>query len=133
MVAVSITLARLAPEWMQSDFWPAWGIFAASVAGTSLISVVPAMLVMLRRTSGAVGVLIMLVYAAAAAGITLVVTLTVNPNTARQLSSPRQLWELFGILVVFLSFAAGLSGAMLATRALGFRLTIGRRPHTPVE
>jgi hypothetical protein len=52
IVAVAFTCARVAPRHMPSNYWIVWLIFAASVAGTSLISIVPAMLLMLRRTNG---------------------------------------------------------------------------------
>ncbi len=125
LVAISVGLARLAPDRLESAFWLAWLIFAASVAGTSLVSVVPAMLLMLRPTGGRRGAAFMLAYALGAAGITVIITAAVNPNFRRQLSSSSQWWELVGGLLVFLAFAAGLSGAMLATRALGYRLTFG--------
>lgn len=125
IVAISVGLARLAPDRLESEFWLAWLIFAASIAGTSLVSIVPAMLLMLRGASGRRGAALMMVYALGAAGITAIVVAAINPFFRRQLSSPRQWWELVGTLLVFLAFAAGLSGAMLAMRALGYRLRFG--------
>jgi hypothetical protein len=121
IVAVSFTLARLAPSRMDGNFWIGWLVFGASVAGVSAISVIPAMLLMLRRSSASLG--IFQFYAAGAALITFLISSWLQPYQWSLLNGSRGRWELLGGYLVFFSFAAGLSGAMLAARALGFRLT----------
>jgi hypothetical protein len=130
IVALAFTLARLAPKRMDDSFWIGWLVFAASVAGTALISVVPAMLLMLRRQRFSTGTAIMFLYAVGAAAVTFVVSSLLQPYNWSQLYNARGLWTLFGGLLVFLAFAAGLSGAMLAARSLGYRLTFAseRKP-----
>jgi hypothetical protein len=126
VVAVAIAVAREAPKRMGDDFWIGWIIFAASVAGTSLLSVVPAMLFMLRRQSFRRGAVMMFIYTVGAAVVTLVVSAVFDASVRRQLSSLRTILQFSGGLLAFLSFAAGLSGAMLAARSLGYRLTFAR-------
>src|SRR5438132_790891 len=50
VVAASLMLARIAPQpdWINPLFWRTWAIVFACVAGVSLISVIPAMLLMFR-------------------------------------------------------------------------------------
>ena len=121
IVAVSLALARLA-EGMDrnSDGWVAWAILAPSLAGISLVSVLPVAVWMLRMKSPAIGLICIPIQTM----IAIVVTVTIIA-----MNEPRvRLEEVIIISIIVASFAAALTAAALAARAAGFRLAIGNAP-----
>jgi hypothetical protein len=123
IVAASLTLARLVPgtEADPSGYWFAMAMMFAAVAGLSLISVVPAMLLTfrIRRWELAWGAL--LVYA-------LIATTAVLQATAALFGTrgPFRSWELLGITLIFVSFAGLLGLGMKVARDLGYELITSR-------
>jgi hypothetical protein len=132
MVAVSLALARLAPHDSTQEFWLGWSIVGASVATVSLISVPPAMLLVLRWPRGLVGLLLMIVYTTVVCLIAVTVYWAIQSSIRVRLGGPSG-WELFGFYLTLQSFAVGLSTTMLATQAFGLRLFTNRDAQASVD
>ena len=118
IVAVSLALSRLA-EGMNhsSEGWLVWAILAPSVAGISLVSVLPVAVWLLRMWNPALGLICIPVQTT----IAILVTITIIA-----VSEPRiRLEEVFLIATIIVGFAAALTAAALAARVAGFRLQIG--------
>ena len=123
VTAVSITCARLAPQpdWDNSSYWPAWAIVFASIAGASLLSVIPAMLAMFRLRDRRLGLYLLLGYGFVAGMTTLAILIRVfgfpgGPGA----------WRAVAVVVVFVSLAGCLGLGMKAARDLGFELVLSR-------
>jgi hypothetical protein len=118
IVAVSLALARLA-EGMDdsSEGWLVWAILAPSVAGISLVSVLPVAVWLLRMQNPAIGLICIPVQTM----IAILVTITIIAINERI-----RLQEVVFIATIICGFAAALTAAALAARAAGLRLEIGR-------
>jgi hypothetical protein len=123
VVAVSLALARLAEGMNRSsDGWLVWAILIPSLAGISLVSVLPVAVWLLCLRNVAVGLIAIPIHTT----IAIVVTVVIMSMTERI-----NLREVFAIATVVASFAATLAAAALAARAAGFRLEVGRNAGTP--
>lgn len=120
IVAVSLALARLA-EGMNdnSEGWLVWAILTPSVAGISLVSVLPVAAGLLHSKNVAIGLICIPIQTMVA----FVVTVTIAA-----MSAPRSfnLRDVFFIASIIFGFAATLTASALAARAAGFRLAIGQ-------
>jgi hypothetical protein len=120
IVAVSLAAAKLAKGMDRgSDGWVVWAILASSVAGVSLIAVLPIGAWLLRPRRMLVGIVLTAVYAALAVAVTWTVMYVVDRGFTRV-----NWWDMLGIGVMIQSFAATLAAACLAARAAGFGLQI---------
>ncbi|HEX5104670.1 MAG TPA: hypothetical protein VFV87_12705 [Pirellulaceae bacterium] len=121
IVAVSLAAAKLA-EGMDRGLegWLVWAILAPSVAGISLIAVLPVAAWILRQRNLVMGMVLTAVYAAIAVAVTWVVMYVIERNF---------FWvnwrDMLGLAVTIFSFAATLAVAALAARVAGFRLATG--------
>jgi len=134
VVAASVTLARLAPqrEWLNPLFWDTWATVFACVAGASLVSVIPAMLLMFWRRDWRLGYGCLLSYSLFAGLLTIGVSAIIDP-VFRGFVWPGELWHIIGILIVFVGFAAFLGAGMKAARDLGYELVLGQPARSPSE
>jgi hypothetical protein len=126
IVAVSLALARLA-EGMDdsSEGWLIWAILAPSIAGISLVSVLPVAVWLLRMRNPALGLICIPVQTTIAILVTVTI-IAVNEPSIR-------LEEVFFIATTIVGFAAALTAAALAARVASFRLQIGPGVEQPVE
>lgn len=132
IVAVSLAAAKLTKGMDRgSDGWIAWAILASSVAGISLIAVLPISAWLLRQRRLLMGIVLTAIYAALAVAVTWIVMYVIDRNVFRV-----NWWDMVGIGVMIQSFAATLAAACLAARAAGLRLEISqtlRQKNEPVE
>lgn len=118
IVAVSLAAAKLAKGMNRgSEGWIVWAILASSVAGVSLIAVLPISAWFLRQRRLLMGIVLTAIYAALTVAVTWVVMYVVERNFFRV-----NWWDMLGIGVMIQSFAATLAAAALAARAMGYRL-----------
>jgi hypothetical protein len=134
VIAASLAIARLAPHNSTQEFWIGWSIVSASVATVSLIGIPPAMLFVFRWPGGLAGVLLMIAYSTIVALLALQIFWVINASIRVRLGGPNA-WELFGLFLILLSFALGLSTALLALRCLGHQLLVSRnsQPTLPAK
>lgn len=127
IAAVSIASARLAPQpqWDMSSYWPVWAIVFASVAGMSLVSIIPAMLLMFRWRDWRAAFFLLVLYGFVA-GVT---TIAIVSAIFGPPGGPSPQWQLIAIMVVFVSLAVFLGAVMMTARGLEFELVLGNRPH----
>ena len=118
IVAVSLALARLA-EGMDdnSEGWLVWAILAPSVAGISLVSVLPVAVWLLRMQNPVIGLICIPLQTMLAIFVTITI-IAMNERIRAQ--------EVFFIATIICGFAAALTAAALAARVAGFRLEIGQ-------
>jgi hypothetical protein len=123
VVAASLMLARIAPqrEWVNPMFWQTWAIVFGWVAGVSLISVIPAMLLTFRCGNWWLSYVGLIAYGLFAGVITIVGMAIYDSGFRTSLDR----WVVFGLLMVFATFAAFLGAGMKAARNLGYELVIG--------
>jgi len=121
VTAVSITCAQLGrpAQWVAPAYWPAWAIVVACVAAASLLGVLPAMLLILRWRHWRLGFCLLVLYGTVA-GVALISTLIAV------FGPPGQIWEVLGMVVIFISTAAFLGAGMIVARACGYSLVMGR-------
>jgi hypothetical protein len=119
IVAVSLASARLAEEMLRhsSEGWLLWAILVPSLAGISLVSVLPVAVWLLRMRDLSIGLVGIPIQTTIAILVTVIII---------AMSEPRiRLVEVLAIATIITSFAATLSLAALAARAAGFRLVTG--------
>jgi hypothetical protein len=127
IAAVCITLAQIAPQpaWVDAEFWPRWAIVFASVAGVSLVSVIPAMVVMFRFRNWLLGLLLLVAYGLVAGIVTVSIFIAFDPGMRRGLS-PSQIGVTIVVVFMFAAFAVFLGAGMKAMRDMGYSLALGR-------
>lgn len=126
LVAVSLAAARVAPSSAPNvQHWANWGIVLASCGGVSLIALLPVSAWFLRQRIMLIGIVLTAVYAALAVAVTWIVIYVVDRNFWRNW------WEMVGLGIMIVSFAAALALAALAARAAGYRLEFGRSAGSP--
>ena len=124
VVAVSLAAARLAEGMLHenSDGWLFWAIVGPSLAGISLVSVLPVAVWLLRLRDLSIGLICIPIQTMFAILVTVIIV---------AISEPRlRLEEVLIVATIIVSFAATLSLAALAARAAGFRLVTGRTAAT---
>jgi hypothetical protein len=121
ITAISITLARLArpAHWPIEDYWPGWSIVFTSFGGGSLLSIVPAMLLIFYVRSTWLGLGLFLVYSLAVSAVIVAIMQTFSPGHP---STP----ELIGIPTLFFSLGAFLGIGLKLMHACGCTLHVGR-------
>lgn len=125
IVAVSLALARLAEGMDDSpEGWLIWSILAPSVAGISLVSVLPVAVWLLRMQNPVIGLICIPVQTMIAICVTITI-IAMNERIRPQ--------EVFFVATIIVSFAAALTAAALAARVAGFRLQIGQGVEQPVR
>jgi hypothetical protein len=124
IVAFSITLARLAaqPHNVNDDYWGVWCIFFGISAIMSLVSVMPA-LPLILRCDWRVGLVALVLYAAGSSIAFLAIAEYFGTNPI----SPFNVWEAADFVAVFVSFAVFLSLGLKAVRDAGLRLVTRKK------
>jgi hypothetical protein len=121
LVGVALAGARAGAGVFNTDermYWIPLGITAASLAGVSLISTLPAVVATLRASRPAIGTAVIFLYAVVAAVISISI---ISYFTRQRLRT----WEVFTFVLVLTSFAAGLTIPLLIARRLSYRLLWG--------
>jgi hypothetical protein len=122
LAAVTMALVRLGKPWTmdESEYWAAWSIASAAIAGNSLICVLPIIYLTLgvrRPAWGAAGVLAMIV---AAASVGSWVSIRFDP------AGPSDAEKTLIVTTLAVSSASFLAGTLWLVRAYGYRLITGR-------
>lgn len=127
MVAVAITSARLAvkPTDVDGDYWAGCGIACSAAAGISLISVPPAMWLLLRWRNAWLGWVTLISYGAIATVITLIAIHYANLLIWER-PSGMPLWAAIGMTTVFVSCGTLLGAGLFSLRALGLSFATRR-------
>jgi hypothetical protein len=118
VAAVTVGLVRFVPAGASGpdlNFWIGWAVAVPSIAGISLIAVLPAMYLVLRQARPAAACLLLGGYAMVAAAATLMVITTVGRQRLDD-----ELLVLFP--VGFVTFAMVLFGMLWLVRSCGYRL-----------
>lgn len=117
VAALTVGAARFVPHDGFSDvaFWTGWAIAVPSIAGISLISVLPALYLVLRLQQIAIGCIALPVYALVAAVVTLIVIGVVS-----QRAPDDEAIVVFPVML--LTYAAMLLGLLGLMRWRGYRL-----------
>jgi hypothetical protein len=125
VAAISVGCARMAapPQWQTASFWLAWTIFFAAVAAISLLSVVPAMLLMFRSRDCRIGFCLLLLYGTVAGAITVTIILVLAGPPGGPGSAIR---AAICVTTTFASLAAFLGAGMKIARDCGYTLVMGR-------
>jgi hypothetical protein len=120
IVAVSLAAARLAEEMLRhsSEGWLMWAVLVPSLAGISLVSVLPVAVWLLRMRDLSIGLICVPIQTTIAILVTVIIIAMVEPRV--------RLEEVLIIATIIVSFAATLSLAALAARAAGFSLKTDR-------
>jgi len=105
----------------NEEFWLGWGIAVAVATGMSTIALLPAGGCLLGMRRLALGVSLMVAYAAAATAAVWIVALFLVSG------SRVTIWELTGLSIVVLSFTGMLVFAAITVRTWGYGLIYGRR------
>lgn len=121
VTSVSLAALRFMPPdfVIDADFWIGWAITVAVVAGLSLVSLLPALAILLRMSQTASAATAWFGYA----GLMLVATLAILSSFFGA-GPPDAVFV--GVAVTFFSFAGAVSLPLLIARARGLRLTFAR-------
>jgi hypothetical protein len=122
IAAATLGAVRFAPDQRTAadpGFWLAWTIAVPSLAGVSLISVLPALYLTLRIAQPAIGCVTLFIYALVAAAVTLFAIHSISAMT-RSGPPPAEMTVVFPVM--FSSFAVTLFGAFSLARWRGLRL-----------
>jgi hypothetical protein len=119
IVALSLASARLAEGILDegSEGWVVWAVLVPSLAGISLVSMLPVAVWLLRMRDLSIGLVCIPIQTLLA----IVVTVTIVAMNERI-----NVKEVFAFATIIISFAATLSLAALAARAAGFSLKTDR-------
>jgi len=125
VAAISVGCASIAapPQWQTATFWLAWAIFFAAVAVISLLSIIPAMLLMFRSRDCRIGFCLLLLYGTLAGAITVTIILAIagppgGPGSAIRAATCAT--------TAFASLATFLGAGMKIARDCGSTLVMGR-------
>jgi len=125
VAAVSVTFARLAPpsNWIIPSYWPIWAVVFACVAAASLLGVIPAVVLIFRWRDWRIGFCVFLLYGTVT-GVTAVTVLfaVLGPPGGPTPS----MWEMIGMVVIFISLAVFLGAGMAVARGCDFSLVMRR-------
>jgi len=118
VAALTVAAVRFIPhiDPKDNEFWIAWAIGVASVAGISLISILPAVYFVLRVESRLSGTILYAFYTVLAIGLTVAIIAYVN----RKSPPPGDFWIVMWTMLPTL--AARLFGGLHLFRWLGYRL-----------
>lgn len=119
VAALSVAAARFVvrnPSPLDPDVGIVWAIVVSSVAGISLISIPPAIFLILRLNRPGVGCALLLGYAIIAAVATLTVLVVLNPNSP----PPSEIYVAFPVM--FCTYAGMLYGVLMLARSWGLAL-----------
>jgi hypothetical protein len=120
IVAVSFAAARVAgTQQTNSDYWLAWSIVLASVAGVSLVSI-PVAAALNLRLRPAMGIALTVGYAILASCVTVFCVTLFSRGRVRS-------WEMFCLGVVLCALGVTLAWGALAARKLGYALATSRQ------
>jgi hypothetical protein len=129
MAVTGVTLAalRLLPEELHRDpgFWLGWGIAVVSVVGASAVSLLPAIVMVLRIRETATAGVVWLAYA----GAVLIAALVVFSMIAG--SGPPGEAVVAGFVAVF-TFAGVIAAPLFTLRSRGYRLLYSGETFQPV-
>jgi hypothetical protein len=120
VVAVSLAGARLAEEMLlhSTEGWLLWAAFVPSLAGISLVSVLPVAVWLLRLRDLSIGLICIPIQTMFAILVTVIIV-AISEHRLR-------LEEVLIVATIIVSFAVTLSLAALAARAAGFSLKTDR-------